>query len=195
MFIKKQNLNFNTLAGKMLVANPYKSFGDIYDKSVIYLASHTQEGAIGMIVNKMLSKLGIKKLYRISDEEMNIGQDMEKNIFIGGPVEPDRSFVLHSSDYQKNLIFPHNSDVAISSNIHVIKDILKGVGPCKSSIILGYTGWGQNQLEQEIENNYWFIEEPDPKIIFGEENSCKWLSAIQKSGIDLSALSSELGHS
>ncbi len=187
--------SLSSLTGKMLVANPYCSFGDIFDKSVIYIASHSQDGAVGMIVNKFISRLGIKKLYRISDEEIIVDQDVEKNIFIGGPVEPERSFVLHSADYIKNAIFTENPDVAVSSNLSVIKDILKGSGPNQSSIILGYTGWGENQLEQEIENNYWLILDADQRIIFEEDNSYKWKSAIEKFGIDPCYLSSEMGHS
>ncbi|NDB82734.1 MAG: YqgE/AlgH family protein [Alphaproteobacteria bacterium] len=188
-------MNFQSLTGKILIANPYRSFGDIYDKSIIYIASHQEDGAVGMIVNKCISKLGIKKLYRITDDEMNIGQDIEKNIFIGGPVDPDRSFVIHSTEYNKNIIFSEGASIAVSSNIHVIKDILKGSGPHQSSIILGYTGWGGGQLEHEIQNNYWFIQDADDCIIFNEDNSCKWISAIEKFGIDISYLSSEMGYS
>ncbi|MDX1923934.1 MAG: YqgE/AlgH family protein [Rickettsiaceae bacterium] len=195
MIEKNRNISFESLTGKMLVANPYCSFGDIFDKSVIYVATHSEEGAIGLIVNKAISRLGIKKLYRIKDEEISRKQDIEKNILIGGPMDPERSFVIHSADYMKNLTFSQSNSIAVSSSVDVIKDILNGIGPMKSNIVLGYTGWGQNQLEEEIENNYWLIQDADQQIIFGDDDHLKWSIAIEKFGIGHGYFSSQMGHS
>jgi putative transcriptional regulator len=189
---KSNSINFESLAGKMLVANPYCSFGDIFDKSIIYIATHTEDGALGLIVNKSISKLGLKKLYRINDNSLS---DMEKSILIGGPVEPERSFVLHTGEYSKNITFAKNGEIAVSSNLEVIRDILGGKGPVKSTIILGYTGWGLGQLEEEIENNYWLIVDADPSLIFSDDNNFKWVSALEKIGVESSYFTSQMGHS
>jgi putative transcriptional regulator len=189
---KQSSNSFSSLAGKMLVANPYCSFGDVFDKSIIYIASHTQEGALGLIINKHVRKLSLKQLYKINDKNI---VDIEKSIMIGGPVEPERSFVLHSAEYKKNITFSSESDLAVSSNYEVIKDILKGQGPAKSAIILGYTGWGTGQLENEIENNYWLIIDADQSLIFSEDNNFKWATALENIGIDSGHFSSQMGHS
>lgn len=191
MICESKNYDFVSLAGKMLIANPYCSFGDIFDKSIIYIATHSSDGSLGLIVNKSISKLGLKKLYSIKDDKM---PEVEKNIFIGGPIEPERGFVLHSSEYGRNIIFEKMKDIAVSSNMEVISDILKGKGPTKSSIILGYTGWGAGQLENEIKDNYWLILDSDPSIIFGEDNNYKWETALEKAGVDNRFFSSSIGN-
>lgn len=187
-----QNQEFHSLAGKMLVANPYCSFGDIFDRSIIYIVDHTKDGAVGLIVNKYVSKIGLKKLYRIQDTSL---PDIEKEVLAGGPMEPERSFVIHSSDYSKNLAFAKTGDLAVSSNVEVIRDILRGNGPSKSAIILGYTGWGKSQMEKEIENNYWLISDADISMIFGDENNYKWKTALGKIGVDNGHFTSQIGHS
>lgn len=185
-------INFTSLTGKMLVANPYCSFGDVFDKCIIYVAAHSDQGSIGLIVNKGAAKLGVKKLYKISDNNI---PEIDRTIFIGGPIEPDRSFVLHSSDYSKNLLFKAEGDVFVSSNLEVIRDLLKGKGPEKSVLILGYTGWGSGELEEEIENNYWLIADADRDIIFDEESDIKWQAALEKIGVENNHFSSQMGHS
>ncbi len=181
-----------SLTGKILIANPYCSFGDIFDKCIIYVASHSPHGAIGLIVNKFATNFDLKKLYRISDKSI---PDSRRKIFIGGPVEPERSFILHSTDYTKNLLFPATSNLAISSNLEIVKDILNSCGPKQSQFILGYTAWGIGEIEKEIENNYWLILESDNSIIFDQKNDIKWQSALNKAGVDSNYFASQIGHS
>ncbi|MDX2050131.1 MAG: YqgE/AlgH family protein [Rickettsiaceae bacterium] len=179
-----------SLAGKLLVANPYCYFNDFFDKSIVYVAIHTNEGAVGLIINKSISTLGIKKLYRISD---NSYTEIEKKIFIGGPVEVERSFIMHTPEYSKNLIFSAGEHVSISSSVDVIIDILRGSGPLKSNIILGYTGWGAGQIEHEISENHWLILDSDEDIIFNDHGS-SWEHALKKVGIDHSHFTSQMAH-
>ncbi len=181
-----------SLTGKILIANPYCSFGDIFDRCIIYIASHSSHGAIGLIVNKFATNFDIKKLYRISDKTIS---DSEKEIFIGGPVEPERSFILHSTDYTKNILFPATANLAVSSNLEIVKDILKSKGPKQSRFILGYTAWGDGEIEKEIENNYWLIVDADNQMIFDQENDIKWKNALDKIGVDNNFFASQIGHS
>lgn len=190
--MNKNNKNqFQSLAGKILIANPYCSFGDIFDKSLIYVASHSETGSLGLILNKCINKVGLKKLYQIPDE---LFEEKFENIYIGGPAETERSFIIHSDDYTKNTLFEKRGKFAITSNIEIIRDILNGNGPQKSIITLGYTGWGPSELELEIENNYWFIKDADESLIFSKK-ATKWKDALKDAGIDNSYLSSSMGHS
>ncbi len=186
-----KNIDSESLTGKLLIANPYCSFGDVFDKAVIYIVSHSKTGAFGLIINKQITKLSMKKLFRLSD--VNI-PDMEQNLFVGGPIEPERSFVLHSGEYIKNLLFKPSGEIAVSSNMEIVRDILKGSGPKNVNIFLGYTGWAIGQLEKEIENNYWLISEADNSLIFNEESNFKWHTALEKIGVENSYFASQMGH-
>ena len=80
----------------------------------------------------------------------------------------ERGFFLHTNEYNKNLLFnPINDGLAVSSNLQIIQDISNGVGPKQSLFIIGYTGWGADQLEFELENNLWIVSEPNLDLIFG----------------------------
>lgn len=186
----KNSQNFQSLAGKILIANPYCSFGDIFYKSILYIVAHSEYGSIGLIINKYANKLGLKKLYKISNKYIN---EQEKPILIGGPVEPERSFILHSSDYIKNIVFEKKGPLVVSSNVEIIKDILEGKGPSNSLVILGYTGWEAGQLEQEIKNNYWLIANADESLIFEDNQQMKWNNALSRIGIENQLLSPQMG--
>lgn len=182
----------NTLAGKILIANPYRSFGDIFDKSVIYVVAHTSQGALGLIVNKHINNFSLKKLYKINDKDLI---DQNKDIFIGGPIEPERSFILHSSDYSKNYLFNPDDNLLVTSNTEIVKAILSGNGPQNHLVILGYTGWGAGQFENEIAENYWLIDDLHHDIIFSTDISDKWIMSLTRLGVNLSLFGSQNGHS
>lgn len=189
---KTDKTTFKSLAGKMLIANPYCSFGDIFDKCLIYVASNTETGSLGLIVNKYISKLGLKKLYQIDDQ--NKGEKF-KNIYLGGPIDTERGFVLHNSEkYKTKLIFEEIGNLGVSSNIDIINDILNDKGPDNCLITLGYTGWGSGQLEKEIENNFWFIRDVDQDVLFSDDQK-KWSTALKNAGIENNTLTSQMGHS
>ena len=108
-------------------------------------------------------------------------------IHVGGPLELERGFFLHSAEYGKNLLFkPENSDLAVSSNIEILKDITTGAGPKLNMFTIGYTGWNAGQIEFEIQNNLWIVAEPDKDLIFGTDASSKWLNAFINLDIDSS---------
>jgi putative AlgH/UPF0301 family transcriptional regulator len=108
-------------------------------------------------------------------------------IYVGGPLELERGFFLHSAEYNKNLLFKlENSELAVSSNLEILKDITNGVGPKLNMFAIGYTGWNPGQIEFEIQNNLWIVAEPDTDLIFGNDSSGKWLTALDNLGIESS---------
>jgi putative transcriptional regulator len=178
------NQNFSSLTGKILIARPFAMEGNVFHKSLIYVAKHTEEGAIGFIFNHPVKSALAKSLFNKIEDDFNI-RNLELNIHIGGPVEVERGFFLHSGEYDNNLLFkPEYIDqIAISSNVQILKDLSRGSGPRNSIFVVGYTGWGKNQLEFELEKNLWISAEPDHNLIFSENNTDKWLLALRMLGL------------
>lgn len=184
--------NHDTLSGKFLIASPHGFFNEFFNKSLIYLASHGKQGAIGLIVNNVVNRMSCKSLLKMLKDDKEVDDSMI-TVHIGGPVEPERGFILHSMDYERNLLFKLNDFLAVSSNADILKDIANGKGPVQSLFVIGYTGWEAGQLEKEIENNLWLVSEATPEIIFSEDNDVKWRLALQGLGINKGTFSSQYG--
>lgn len=171
---------YNSLKGKFLISSP--SINDErFKKTLIYIISDNKDGSMGVIINKPALNIDISNL--ITDKEINMVE--KPKVYYGGPVELDRGFIIHTNDYKKssnNTIL--ENDLILSSDISVIKDILKGSGPSKSIFTIGYTGWESYQLQFEINNNAWFEIELSPNIIFSDNNKSKWDMALKKLGIN-----------
>ena len=113
----------------------------------------------------------------------------------GGPVEAERGFVLHSSDFfMDNSTLPIDDGVFLTWTLDILKAIARGDGPASAILALGYAGWGAGQLENEIQQNGWLHCAADPELIFGSDTDRKYDKALRKIGIDLAMLSSEAGH-
>ena len=113
----------------------------------------------------------------------------------GGPVETERGFVLHSSDFfMDNSTLPIDDGVFLTWTLDILKAIARGDGPASAILALGYAGWGAGQLESEIQQNGWLHCTADAELIFGTDTDQKYDKALRKIGIDLAMLSSEAGH-
>jgi putative transcriptional regulator len=113
----------------------------------------------------------------------------------GGPVETERGFVLHSSDFfMDNSTLPIDDGVFLTWTLDILKAIARGDGPQSAILALGYAGWGAGQLENEIQQNGWLHCAADPELLFGANTEQKYDKALKKIGIDLGMLSSEAGH-
>ena len=115
-------------------------------------------------------------------------------VFTGGPVEPNRGFVLHSADYVQDTTLVVSELVALSATLDILKALASGDGPQNSLVALGYAGWGAGQLESEIQANAWLHTEVDTDLLFRTEPALKWPLAMAKLGVDVSQLSSNAGH-
>lgn len=175
--------NFSDLTGKILIASPFAMEGNVFHKSLIYVVKHANEGSIGLIFNRPVRSALANNLFNKVDANFNF-DNLELNIHIGGPVEVERGFFLHSSEYDKNLLFnPNQGELAVSSNVQILQDIATGIGPKNSLFIVGYTGWGSGQLDFELEHNLWIIADPDKELIFSENDSDKWTKALNIVGV------------
>lgn len=163
------------LNGKLLIATPYYSFNDIFKKSIIYIMSSKKEYSMGLILNQKISDK-----YSYPDMDVNLSENFE--LFLGGPVEPKRCFVIHSGEYTKNILHTNN-DISVSSNKEIIEDIKKGIGPQKTFIAMGYTYWYKGQMEEELKNNFWIVAESSQELFFSHKNNNKWEQSLIKAGI------------
>jgi putative transcriptional regulator len=161
--------------------------------SVIYIVSHDRSGAMGIIVNKSKPGLFISDLL----EQVGISGDVQiadTPVLNGGPVDIDRGFVLHSSDYFKpesSLIV--SDTLSLTSTKDVLESLVSEEHPKQAMLAVGYAGWGPGQLEKEIAENSWLVTEADDNLVFSDDLESKWGLALSDMGVDPSCLSQSGG--
>ncbi|MDE0590827.1 YqgE/AlgH family protein [Halocynthiibacter sp. C4] len=183
----------HSLCGKLLIAMP--GMGDTrFDHSVIYLCAHSDEGSMGLIVNKPSLDIKIDTLL----EQLDIPkgeQSSDIRVHFGGPVEHGRGFVLHSRDYDAGDSTLHVDDsFGMTATISILEDIAQGQGPRDALLALGYAGWGAGQLEGEILANGWLTADAEPELVFNMDNEEKWSAALETLGVSPLLLSSTSGN-
>jgi putative transcriptional regulator len=192
MGLRNQIPDDSTLTGQLLVAMPHMA-DSRFARTVVYLCAHSAEGAMGLVVNRLIDSLSFHSLLDQLGLEAN-GETLEMPVHFGGPVEASRGFVLHSADYIQDSTLVIDEDIALTATIDVLKAIASGDGPKERVLALGYAGWGAGQLDAEIQANGWLMVPADHELVFGLDNDTKWERAMAKIGIDLSLLSTEAGH-
>ena len=180
------------LDGKLLIAMPAMR-DPRFERSVIFMCAHSDEGAMGLVVNKPAPDLEFKDLL----EQLNITPDKDApqiRVHVGGPVEHGRGFVLHSADYQaSDATLRVNDRFGMTATLEILEDISHGNGPEKCLLALGYAGWGPGQLESELQANGWLTADASPDLVFGDHDGDKWEAALASLGISPSFLSGSGG--
>jgi putative transcriptional regulator len=180
-----------SLAGHLLVAMPQME-DQRFARSVVYLCAHNAEGAMGIVVNKLLDELTWPKLMTQLGIE-STEPAPAKPVHFGGPVEIGRGFVLHSADYVESNTLVVGGNVALTATLEILRAIGRGGGPKQSLLALGYAGWGAGQLDAELQANGWLSVDSDESIVFDPNLGDKWQRAFAKLGVDLLSLSGEAG--
>jgi len=181
----ENNSNFENISGKFLIASPYFAFNPPFNKSLIYVASHTKEGSVGLIVNNLVNRMPFDSVLKMLKEDNSNAGDSALPIYVGGPVEPERGFILHTDEYDRNLLLRlSDNHLAVSSNVEILRDIAHGAGPKNSLFVLGYTSWGPGLLEKEMSNNMWLVSDYDKSLMFSPNDDKKWNEALAHIGID-----------
>ncbi len=180
------------LCGKLLIAMP--SMGDPrFEKTVIYMCAHSDDGALGLVVNRPAGNVKREDLFR--QLEIEPGPGTVGRIHYGGPVETQRGFVLHSSDWSlEEATLEVDDRFSMTATVDVLKAIAEGVGPRRSIIALGYSGWAGGQLESELRRNGWLTVDADEELVFSLADDEKWSAALRRLGIDPALLSAEGGN-
>jgi putative transcriptional regulator len=188
------------LDGQLLIAMP--AMGDPrFSRSVIYLCAHSSEGAMGIIINQRAPNISFTELLEQlhivpTEDRISLPSHLTAMaVYLGGPVETGRGFVLHSADYFKaESTLPIDESVCLTATIDILRDIAKGSGPDKALLALGYAGWAPGQLENEIQANGWLNCPADPELIFDPEVDRKYQRALNRLGIDPIRLVNDSGH-
>ncbi len=158
-----------------------------FSKSVIVMLENDKNGAWGLVINK---RLGTMPIALLIDPSLNTSKEREKlfkiniPVFWGGPVDVKEIFVLHSVEYQSETT-KNYGNISISSDYNIMLDIAENKGPEKSLVIFGYSGWGDGQLEGEMERGGWILSDIDLDITFNKDSNIKWEKALKNSFIKI----------
>jgi len=186
-----------SLADQFLIAMPHLE-DPWFNQTVTYLWRHSDEGALGIVINKpsnmrlaeLLEELKISLEQRKGDIEFH-----SQRVMTGGPVERNKGFILHNSGREWEYTLPITPQLSLSMSKDILADIALGVGPERYLVALGCAGWEAGQLEQEISDNVWLTVPAVPELIFSSDHSKKAGAAASILGINLDQLSSTAGHS
>lgn len=180
------------LSGQLLIAMPTMQDAR-FARSIVFMCAHTADGAMGLVINRLLGKLTFPELL----EQIGIptSRPIENvRVHFGGPVESGRGFVLHSADFRTEGTLVVEGGIALTASVDILKAIAEGRGPRHSLLALGYAGWGPGQLESEIQANGWLNVQADDALVFDGDLDTKWERAMSKLGVDSSMLSGAAGH-
>ncbi len=179
-------------SGQLLIAMPGIS-DPRFERALILICAHDEHHAMGIAVNQPVEGLSVPDLLERLEikSEINAPPDL---VMLGGPVERERGFVLHTNDYCGE----HSIEVADGLTLTATRDILEALAdggghPRRAILALGYAGWGAGQLENEIKENVWLTCDADESLIFGHDYAAKWTRALAKLGVDPERLSSAAG--
>jgi putative transcriptional regulator len=185
------------LADHFLIAMP--SLADPnFARGVTLICQHDEHGAMGLMVNR-LSDYTLGEVLRqmdITSDSPTLGRQV---VLLGGPVQPDRGFVLHDDprDFGATLSFGQSAGrpgLAVSTSRDILQEMARGAGPAHTLVALGYAGWTAGQLEEELAQNAWLTVPADRGIVFDTPLAERWAAAARSIGVDPSQLSDSVGH-
>jgi putative transcriptional regulator len=172
-----------SLAGRLLVATP--SMRDPrFERAVILMTRHTQDGAFGLVINRPIGERSLASLLALIGES-SPGATGTVRLFVGGPVQPEAVFVIHSGEYRLPETTAVDQSIGVTSSAKVLRDMAEQKGPAKSLIVLGYAGWAPGQLEGELARNVWYTAPQDPGFVFDEDRDKLWDLATARRTQDL----------
>ncbi len=181
-----------SLSNHFLIAMPTLEDPNFHHTTT-FICEHDDDGALGVVINRPLEiQLGEILLHmdiRTDDIEL-----ASRAVYMGGPVQSDRGFVLHEPIGDWEATLKVTDSIGITSSRDILAAIAAGEGPDNSIITLGYAGWGAGQLEQELARNTWLSGPADRKIVFDMPPEQRWLAAAALIGVDLHLISNETGH-
>lgn len=163
-----------------------------FDHSVTLMCEHNGEGAIGLVINRPTDLKLIEMLEQMGLE--HDGLDADTSVYWGGPVQPERGFVVHRHPGGWESCMQLGGDVYITTSRDILRAIGKGEGPKDYFVVLGYAGWGEGQLETEMLRNSWLNTPSNEQILFSTPARDRWKEATRLLGVDVTQLSNDVGH-
>jgi len=180
----------DSLQGSFLISTS-KMPDPRFREKLIYMCGHTDEGAIGLVVNNPLPDVRLDEILKSADIPV---PDFElPPVYLGGPVEMGSGFILYTADYQAINQMQVSATVCLSSDPEILRAIAQNAGPSNYLFLLGYAGWGPGQLENELTDNGWLMLPAEDNVIFNTPDNLKWKVAAQKYGIDITTYGDVVG--
>ncbi|MCB1851776.1 MAG: YqgE/AlgH family protein [Gammaproteobacteria bacterium] len=182
----------SNLTNHFLIAMPGLKDGNFFH-TVTYICEHNNNGAMGIVLNRPtdIQLFDLLEQLDITESAPEMGQ---QQIYIGGPVQTDRGFVLHTMERKWDSTVAITDQIGITTSRDILQSIATGGGPKKSLIALGYAGWAAGQLESELKANAWLNGPADLYTLFDLPSEQRWNAAARLLGVDLNLLSGETGH-
>ena len=183
--------DFVSLAGELLLALP--GIGDPrFEQAVIAMVLHQPDGAMGVGIGRIVPGLGLHALLKQLGIEAGVAPDAP--IHQGGPVETQRGFVLHSTDWRGDDTLPVSDAMSLTTTLDVLRAIAAGEGPDRWLVALGYAGWAEEQLDEEMSRHGWHSVPATEQLLFETPTKERWARAFAAAGIDVRLLASTSGH-
>ena len=167
-----------SLVGRFLVAAPSMP-DERFQKSVVFICKHDDDGALGIIVNNKVDDLPLGQVFK----QLGIdGSGADRPVLFGGPVETSRGLVLHSADYKRDETLLIEGGMALTASLEILKDMAGGSGPKNAWLALGHSGWAPGQLDQEMQDNAWLVVDADAELVFDANFDSKWQRVLDRLG-------------
>ncbi len=181
-----------SLTNQFLIAMPALHDPNFFH-SVTYICEHNEEGAMGITINRPLD-IVLGEILRQTDIPCDSDEINNTPVFLGGPVQNERGFVIHRPHGEWDATLTVSDTICVTSSKDILEAIAEGTAPEDHLVALGYAGWGEGQLEQEIAKNAWISVPASDGIIFNTPYNQRWEAAAALAGVDLSRLSNDIGH-
>lgn len=180
-----------SLVNQLLIAMPSMQDPN-FSSTVTLICEHNEDGALGIILNRPLS-LNMGGLFRQLDIETHNPIIAKDPVLMGGPVGPERGFVLHDGDDDFESTLRVSDEIQLTLSRDIIDALAEGTGPERSLVALGYAGWQAGQLEDEIMENSWLNVAASLEIVFDTPFAKRWTAAAESLGVDISRIAPDAG--
>lgn len=182
----------SSLQDHFLIAMP--AMGDSnFNETVTYICKHEADGAIGLVINRPTDVL-LEELFRQLSLDVMSPAAAQQPVYKGGPVTPDRGFVLHCSDEAFDKTIESTAAIKVTVSLDILERMASGGGPSPALVALGYAGWGAGQLETELAANAWLSVPAEPEIIFETPPEQRWTASAGLLGVDIHQIANYAGH-
>lgn len=182
----------SSLTNQLLIAMPGMADPN-FSTTVTLICEHNDDGALGIVINRPLT-LTLAGLFEQLDVHNPVSSEAGNAVVAGGPIGPERGFVLHGAEQSYENTLPVSAAIHLTLSRDVIDAMASGRGPAKSLVALGYAGWGEGQLEAEMLANAWLSVPATPELVFDTPFAERWDSAARTLGIDIASLPTDAGH-
>lgn len=182
----------SSLQDHFLIAMP--AMGDSnFNETVTYICKHDASGAVGVVINRPTDVL-LEELFRQLSLDVTTLATARQPVYSGGPVTPDRGFVLHCSDEEFDSTIESSAPIKVTVSLDILKRMASGQGPDTALVALGYAGWSAGQLEMELAANAWLSVPAEPEIVFETPAEQRWTAAAGLLGVDIHQIANYAGH-